>query len=411
MTDNKHFFNTLSIMAKERLDETPIGNMIKMTIENKAISFGAGEPSSDIYPVEELKVAFGKIFDDTSLLAYYPDEFGLVELREWIVERMKKDSMAPDWVKKENILLTNGAGEAINLVAETFIDPGCYVITEAPTFTETLLTFRKQGAQCIGIPSDDDGIIPEEMERILKTHKVRILYTIPNFQNPSGRTTSIERRKAILELATKYDFAIFEDDPYHYLSYDGEPPLTYLALAGNNKRVLHANSFSKIVAPGMRTGWLVVPDELISQMTSLRVNAGLTRPALIQKGIYNYLSSTDFEKRLEFLRNTYRIRRDGMVSAIRKYLEPLGVKANNPAGGFFLWGQMEGIDDMSKFAKFAVCKKKIGIVPGSAFYTPDEAKFDTESFRVSFAKTSPEVAEEGVKRLAEAFKEYKSLSE
>ena len=407
MQENTKFFNTLSTMARERLEETPIGSMIKLTIENQAISFTAGEPSRDIYPLDELKEAFGKVFDDISLLAYYPEDFGLRELREWITDRMKKDNMAPDWVKAENILLTNGAGEAIDLVAEAFIDPGCTVITEAPTFTETLLAFRKQGAQCLGIPMDDDGIIPEEMEKLLVERKPRILYTIPNFQNPSGRTTTLERRRAVLALATKYDIPVFEDDPYHYLSYDKEPPMTYLALAGDNKRVIHANSFSKVVAPGMRTGWAVIPDEVIPHFTSLRVNAGLTRPAIIQKGIYNYLSSTDFEARINFLRDTYRTRRDGMMAAINKHLVPMGIKTNNPAGGFFLWGQADGIDDMTRFARYAVKEKKIGIIPGNAFYTADEAKYDTKSFRISFAKVDPATAEEGIKRLAEAFRDYK----
>ncbi|MEG1642346.1 MAG: PLP-dependent aminotransferase family protein [Synergistaceae bacterium] len=400
------FFNTLSVMAKERLEETPIGNMIKLTIDNNAISFTAGEPSSDIYPIDELKTAFSTIFDDIPLLAYYPEDFGLTELRNWIVKRMKIDKMAPEWVTEKNILLTNGAGEAINLVAETFIDPGSIVLTEAPTFTETLLTFRKQGAQCVGIASDDEGILPNELEKALKTRKPRMLYTIPNFQNPSGRTTSLQRRKEILALATKYNIPIFEDDPYHYLSYDGEPPMTYLALAGENRRVIHANSFSKVVAPGMRTGWAVIPDEVIPHFTSLRVNAGLTRPAIIQKGIYNYLTTVNFEERINFLRDTYRARRDGMMNAIKRHLLPLGIKTNYPLGGFFLWGENKNIDDMTKFAKFAVKKHKIGIIPGDAFYSQDEAVKGKQSFRISFAKVNPQTAEEGISRLAKAFMEY-----
>lgn len=400
------FQDQLSSMAKERLEPSEIGIMIKLAIANKAISFAAGEPSADIYPTSELKEAFAGIFDDPSLLAYYKDDFGLIELREWIVERMKKDDMIPQWASAKNILLTNGAGEAIELAAEALIDPGSLVLVESPTFTETLLTFRKQGAQCVGVPSDDYGIIPEALEDILKKRRVRFLYTIPNFQNPSGRTSPLERRKAILELAEKYCLPIFEDDPYHYLSYDGEPPATYLKLAGDDRRVLHSNSFSKLVAPGIRVGWLVVPDEIIPHLNAFRVSAGLARPAILQKGLYNYLRNIDFAKRVAQLQNVYRTRRDGMAAAVDKHLKPLGVRTNYPRGGFFMWGEKEGIDDMTAFGRFAVEEKKIAILPGSAFYTQDEARFDRNSFRISFAKVDPQTADEGAARLAEAFTEY-----
>lgn len=397
----------LSTMAKERLDPTEIGIMIKLAIKHNAISLTAGEPSADLYPTDELKSAFATMFDDLSLLGYAKEDYGLRELRDWITDRMRADGTIPDWVTSDNILLTNGAGEAIELVAETLIDPGCTVLVEAPTFTETLLTFRKQGANCVGVPSDDDGIIPEEFEKILKTRSVRFLYTIPNFQNPSGRTSPLERREAILDIARKYDIPIFEDDPYHYLSYDGEPPATYIKLAGDDRRVLHSNSFSKLVAPGVRCGWLVVPDAIIPHLNAFRVSAGLTRPAILQKGLHAYLSSTDFGKRVEFLRAAYRERRDGMMRAIEKHLAPLGVRTNFPKGGFFIWGEADFIDDMASFARFAVEQKKVGIIPGSAFYTIDEAKNDRHSFRLSFAKVAPETADEGLRRLAEAFKEYR----
>lgn len=400
------FHDQLSTMAKERLEPSEIGVMGRLAAEHNAISFTMGEPSADIYPVTELRKAFASIFDDTSLLAYYKHDFGLTELREWIVERMGKDGMIPDWVGPRNILLTNGAGEAIDLAAQALIDPGSLVLVEAPTFTETLLTFRKQGAQCISVPSDDDGIIPEAMEEILKKRRVRLLYTIPNYQNPSGRTSPPQRRAAILELAEKYDIPVFEDDPYHYLGYDEEPPSTYIKLAGSDKRVLHSNSFSKLIAPGVRTGWMVVPDAVIPHFNALRVSAGLTRPAIVQKGLYNYLSEISFEERVACLRSVYRERRDAMTLAIEKRLKPLGVKTNYPAGGFFLWGEKKGIGDIVDFARFAVTKKRIAIIPGTAFFSQDEAELGREAFRISFAKVEPKTADEGVARLAEAFAEY-----
>jgi 2-aminoadipate transaminase len=299
------FRDQLSVMAKERLEPSEIGEMIKLTIENDAISFTAGEPSPDIYPLDELKESFKDVFNETSLLAYYKDDFGLIELREWIADRMAVDGIAPEWVSKDNILLTNGAGEAIQLVSEALIDPGSIVLVESPTYTESLLTFRKQGAQCISVPSDDNGIVPEALEDVLSKRRVRFLYTIPNFQNPSGRTSPQERREEILRIVENYNVPILEDDPYHYLSYDRVPPDSYLKLAGEDKRVIHTNSFSKTVAPGMRCGWAVIPSSLIKQMNALRVSAGLTRAAIVQKGLVNYLKSIDFNERVNFLCDTY----------------------------------------------------------------------------------------------------------
>ena len=402
------FRDQLSTMAKERLEPSEIGEMIKLTIENDAISFTAGEPSADIYPLAELKEAFKNVFDETSLLAYYKDDFGLIELREWIAARMLVDGIAPKWVNSENILLTNGAGEAIQLVSEALIDPGSVVLVESPTYTESLLTFRKQGAQCLSVPSDDEGIVPEALEDILSKRSVRFLYTIPNFQNPSGRTSSLDRRKKILQVAEKFDIPILEDDPYHYLSYDRVPPDSYLKLAGEDKRVIHTNSFSKTVAPGMRCGWAVIPGSLIKQMNALRVSAGLTRAAIVQKGLVNYLKSIDFNERVNFLCDTYRVRRNGMMKAVADHLDPLGIKTNYPSGGFFVWAEVPLIDDVKSFARFAVVEKKIGIIPGSAFFTQDEAHKGNNSFRISFAKVSPDVAKDGVLRLADAFDSYSS---
>ncbi len=402
------FRDQLSVMAKERLEPSEIGEMIKLTIENDAISFTAGEPSPDIYPLDELKESFKNVFNETSLLAYYKDDFGLIELREWIADRMAVDGIAPEWVSKDNILLTNGAGEAIQLVSEALIDPGSIVLVESPTYTESLLTFRKQGAQCISVPSDDNGIVPEALEDVLSKRRVRFLYTIPNFQNPSGRTSPQERREEILRIVENYNVPILEDDPYHYLSYDRVPPDSYLKLAGEDKRVIHTNSFSKTVAPGMRCGWAVIPSSLIKQMNALRVSAGLTRAAIVQKGLVNYLKSIDFNERVNFLCDTYRVRRNGMMKAIADHLDPLGIKTNYPSGGFFVWAEVPFIDDVKSFARFAVVEKKIGIIPGSAFFTQDEAHKGNNSFRISFAKVSPEVAQDGMLRLADAFDNYSS---
>lgn len=402
---NKH----LSALAKDRLAPSMIGDMIRMVAKNKAISFTAGEPAAELLPMEELKEAFASIYDDKGLWGYYKSNLGHEGLRAWIADRMRADGLVPSWVNDGNVLVTNGSQEAIAIFGEAFIDPGCVVVIESPSYTETILTFRKFGALCITAPMDDKGIIPEELEKILDSYNVRFIYTIPNFQNPSGATATIERRKAILEMAQKRDVLILEDDPYHYLYYDEIPPRTYISLAGDDRRVIYLGSFSKIVAPGMRCGWMVVPDEIVSKMMQIRVSINIGLPVLVQQALLAYFEKNDFSERISYLQKTYSSRRDALTSALDSYLRPLGFYGAAPAGGFFIWGGIEGIDDMPSFAKYAVEEQKIGVIPGEAFFTPEQ--IDKGRIRLSFAKITKEDAEEGVMRLARAVEGYRKRRE
>ena len=399
------FAKSLAAMARERLETSAIGEMIKLVIEHDAISFTAGEPSADLLPVGLLKEAFSSVFNDPGQLGYYWSDLGHIELRGWIDAWMKRDGLLPDWVGPDDIMMTCGSQEGISLVGEALIDPGSYVLVESPTYMETLLTFRKQGAVCIGVPMDEDGIVVGELERILAQKTVRFLYSIPNFQNPSGYTATVERRRAVLEVLCRYDVPLVEDDPYHYLSYDGDSPATYIGLSGEDRRVVYLGSFSKIVAPGVRCGWMVVPDSLMSRIVSLRVNSCLGLPILVQQGLYNMLSRLDMKKYLPSLTSVYKERRDGMLRAIDDNLKPLGVEHNIPGGGFFIWGRLHGIDDMMAFAKYAVAEHKIGFIPGGVFFAPGTE--DARSMRFSFAKVDGGKAQEGARRLADAIRSYK----
>lgn len=399
------FKEQLSAMARERLGKTEIGEMIALVAENDAISFGAGEPSADMFPKELVREAVLRAFEEPDVWGYYHDDFGDEGLRAWIADRMAVDGMSPPWVSAEDILLTNGGGEAISLVSEALIDAGSLILTESPTYTESLLTFRKQGAVCVSVPSDGDGIIPEELAGLAASRRARFLYTIPNFQNPSGRTTPLERRLKILEILRAADIAIVEDDPYHYLSYDGEPPMSYLALAGDDRRVIHCNSFSKIIAPGLRTGWAVIPPSLSSVFSALRVSAGLGRPAVVQKGILNFLSGIDFRAYIGEIRGKYRKRRGVMLDMIEKYLTPLGIRTNVPKGGFFIWAESPRRIDTREFARGAVEREKIGIIPGCAFF-PEGDRAGDRSFRLSYAKVPEDLMEEGMRRLAKAWNSF-----
>jgi 2-aminoadipate transaminase len=392
-------------MARERMGTSEIGEMISLVVENGALSFGAGEPSADMFPKDMIREAMDRAFRDSDIWGYHHDEFGLMELREWIIDRMARDGILPEWAKPENVMITNGGGEAMSLVTEALVDPGAIVLTESPTYTESLLTFRKQGAVCVLIPSDDDGIIPDELARVASSRRARFMYSIPNFQNPSGRTTPLDRRMKILKILRDNDIALVEDDPYHYLSYDETPPTSYIKLAGGDKRVIHCNSFSKIIAPGLRVGWAVIPDALIEIFRTLRISSGLGKPLAIQKGILNYLSTADFDGRIGELRREYSKRRDAMLASVEKRLTPLGISSNRPSGGFFIWaGTPRGVS-AKKFAHYAVKEEKIGIIPGTAFY-PSGTNAGDGSFRLSYAKVSTDIIDEAMQRLARAFQSY-----
>ena len=398
------FSDSLSTMAKERLESSAIGEMIKLVVSNKAISFTAGEPSSELLPVEQLKEAFKGVFDDPAKLCYYWSDLGHIELREWICDWMRKDGLSAKWVKPENIMMTCGSQEGISFAAEAFIDPGSYVLVENPTYMETLLSFRKQGATCIGVPIDENGIIIDELKKIIEQKKVRMLYTIPNFQNPTGYCTSRERREKVIELLSEHGIPILEDDPYHYLSYDKETPPTYMSLAGDHACVIYLGSFSKIVAPGLRCGWMVLPDQIVSKIISLRVNANLSLPILVQDGLFNMLQKIDLEAHINDLRDVYRKRRDDLCAAFEEYIVPLGERINKPEGGFFIWGNLDGIPDMFEFAKYAVKEFKVGVIPGSVFFVPGTS--DQSAIRFSFAKVDKKNAVEGAKRLVAAINAY-----
>lgn len=394
-----------STLARERLQPSLIGEMIKLVSKHKAISFTAGEPSAELFPLEELSASMQKAFSDPGLFGYYPQNEGLVELREWIVEWMRADGLLPEWVDAGHVLLTNGSQEGISLATEAFIDEGDLIALESPTYPEAILTFVKQGAGFVPVDTDKDGILPSSLESALAKTAVKFLYTIVSFQNPSGCTTTTERRRQILEICRRHDVVILEDDPYHYLRYDGTAPESYIRLAGKDDRVIFMGSFSKIVAPGVRCGWMVAPASVMPKLNFLRVSNEISLPAAMQYALFDFMKRRDLQTYFGHLQDVYRTRRDALVAALEKHLVPLGLEFDIPEGGFFLWGRIPGLKDMIGFARFAIETEKIGFIPGTIFFP--EAGTGLDTIRFSFAKVNPEMAEEGALRLARALQAFR----
>ena len=398
--------NHLSVMARDRLSASLLGDLFAVENEYKPICLSPGEPTPDLFPLDGLRPFFEKICDQPALFGYYAYHAGHKGLREWIAGWMHEDGVAASWVKPDHVMLTTGSQQGLGLVSELLIDEGTMVALEAPTYIEALRAFRKCGARFVEVAMDADGIFPESFEEVCRKHKPPILYTIPNFQNPSGAVTSLERRRVILEIARKYDVVVLEDDPYRYISFMDEVPQSYLSLAGDDDRVVYLGSFSKLICPGIRCGWMVVPQPILKKMTQLRHMLEISLPASLQEVISGFVHQMDRKSYFSRLQGIYKGRCQALVSNLEKTMVPRGLSMNAPRGGYFLWTRLPGIDNMRQFAEYAIREHGISVTPGYIFYTEPGQGGDT--LRFSYAKVSEEMAAEGCRRLAAAYDAYTS---
>lgn len=383
--------------------------MIDLIQSSKAISFTAGEPSANLIPLDQLREAFSNMFNcDKSTFGYYHDPAGLVELREWIAHWMKEDGLLSNGYDWQNLILTIGSQEGLNLFTEAVLDPGDLVVTENPSYPEALLTFQKEGARIQTIPLDEYGPLPAALEYLAKTERVKVFYTIPCFQNPSGVVTSLNRRKEILSIAKRFNFVILEDDPYRHLWYDFAPPSSYLSLDENDGRVIYLGSLSKIIAPDIRCGWMVFPNWLSNTLKRLRVAQSLNLPTILHLGLMQFIFEINFENHLSHLREAYHIKRNAMVQGLKKHIPEKTFRFNIPSGGFFIWGEISGLNKPNDFARFAVQEEGIGILAGNIFSTSPNTSLKN-NIRLSFAKVSPQEADEGCARLAKAIERYQQM--
>lgn len=383
----------------KRLVPSVISEMMRLAAGKGVVSFTAGQPSADLYPTDELVAALGESLRGFPEGLAYPHPLGDDKLRGWIASWLIREEIAPARTEASRILLTTGSQQGLSMLAQLFIEPGSRILVEDPSYPEALLTFRREGAEFVPVPIEADGPDIAALERALRSGPFAFFYTIPSFQNPTGYTTSTEKKRAVLGLAAKYGVPIVEDEPYYFLRYEGAPPETYLALSGG-EGVLYLGSFSKIVAPGIRCGFMVLPPELADRASMLRVTLEIGLPAFLQRGLAILFDSPFFPSHLARLRRAYGARRDGLVQAVDEHLVPLGFRSTIPQGGFFLWGRKKGIDAMP-FTFRAVREFGVGVIPGSIFFVDEHA--GKEWLRLSFASVSPEDSKEGCRRLAEAF--------
>jgi len=381
-----------------------IRELLKWVTEN-VISFGGGMPDPSSFPVKEImEITRDVLLARADKALQYGATGGVVELKDELIKFMGKVGIKVDG--PESVIITVGSQEALDIIGRLFINPGDYVITESPTYLAALQAFRIYGPRIIGIPMDEEGlkvdILEETLKKISDDGKVKFVYVIPTGQNPTGITMSRERRKALLEVASKYDVLIIEDDPYGYIYFgDGEPPDRLKAMDSEG-RVIYLSTFSKIAAPGLRLGWVAASREVIRWFELAKQSIDLHTSTLNQYIAAELLKRGVIERNIPRIKEIYRTKRDLMLQALGEYM-PDSVSWTKPSAGMFIWLTAPENIDTGEILNVAIRKYGVAYVPGKSFYPNEERRND---MRLNFTYPTPQQIFEGIKRLSLAIREY-----
>ncbi len=382
----------------DNIKASEIREILKLTAQPEIISFAGGLPAVESFPMDALRAASDKVLKENGPAALqYSSTDGYPRLREHIVKRMEKVSVK---CTADDILVTGGSQQGLEFSAKLFINPGDKIVCESPTYLGALNAFKSYEPEFIECPTDKDGMIIEELDKILAQGGVKFIYVIPDFQNPTGNTWAMERREGLIEMANKHDVVIIEDDPYGELRYEGEvmPSVKSLDTEG---RVVFLGTFSKILCPGYRLGWICASPEILEKYNFIKQGSDLQACTSTQMQAAQFMDDNDIEEHIKTIIELYKKRRDVMLKALEEYL-PKEVSYTHPEGGLFLWLTFpEGVDS-KELAKVCI-EKKVAFVPGGAFFpTPGNDNYA----RINYSASNEEKIVEGVKRLAEAIKEF-----
>lgn len=374
-----------------------IREILKITADPSIISFAGGLPASELFPVEEMQKVMQTIMsNDGGKALQYSTSEGNADLRDKIAKRLSSETKS---FSRENILITSGSQQGLDLSGKIFLNPGDIVACESPSYLGALNAFKSYECNFLEIDTDDEGMIMEDLRRKLETtDHVKCIYVVPDFQNPSGRTWSKERRIALLKLAQLYDLPIIEDSPYRELRFEGhsEKPILYY---DEDDRVIYLGTFSKTFSPGLRIGWVCAPQNILANYIKCKQGADLHTNTLSQLEVNLFLERNDFNKHIQRIVEVYKKRRDVMYKTMKAYF-PKEATFEKPEGGLFIWVTLpETIDARDIFDQ--AIKEKVAFVPGESFFPVNKHK---NYMRMNFSCMNEEEIEEGVKRLGKVLK-------
>jgi len=383
-----------------------IRELLKYAEQPDIISFAGGLPAPEVFPVKEFQAACNIVLEQHGGTALqYSTTEGYLPLRDMIARHTSR-YMVP--VIPDNILITSGSQQALDFMGRLFINRGDYIVVESPTYLGALQAWNAYGAQYIPVPMDEDGMIVEHLEEALR-YGPKFIYVLPNFQNPSGATLSLERRKKVIELADKYGVPIVEDDPYGQLRYEGEniPSIVQLDSAFRgydgdcySGNVIYLSTFSKLLAPGLRLAWVIAPEQVIKKLVIAKQAADLHTASFNQYVAFEVGKGGFLDEHVKVIRQVYKERRDVMLEMMDEMFPP-EVRWTKPKGGMFLWGILPEHLDAADVLKQAL-KRKVAFVPGGAFHTTASGK---NTMRINFSYSNVDTIREGITRLGTTLKE------
>jgi 2-aminoadipate transaminase len=381
-----------------------IRELLKLTERPDVISFAGGLPAPEAFPREELREAAFRVLDQhgDAALQYGPTE-GYHPLRELLVRHMARCGVA---VQPANVLVTSGSQSGLDLVGKLFLNPGDHVAVEAPTYLGALQAFRAYQAEFLSVPLDEDGMQVERLEDVLREGP-KFLYVLPSFQNPTGATLALERRRRLVEIASRWGVPVVEDDPYGQLRYHGAhlPPIVQLdavshgCAAGERSfggGVIYLGTFSKVLAPGLRLGFVVAPEPVIEKLVQLKQGADLQSATFNQMLAYEVAKGGFLDGHVRRIRRLYGERRDAMLASLARHFPP-GVAWTRPEGGLFLWVTLPPQLDAGPLLQDAL-REKVAFIPGAPFHADGTG---ANTLRLNFSYSAPDRIEEGVRRLGE----------
>ncbi len=380
------------------LESSIIRDILKYSNQPGVISFSGGLPAPDLFPIDELKDAADRVLTRFGMQALqYGLSMGYPPLREYIAERMSVSGGIH--LTADNILITSGSQQGLDVVGRAFLERDQHVVCSRPTYLGALQAFNFYGTKYALVDMDDQGMMVDTIDEVIKGKNPRIIYVVPNFQNPSGVTLNEERRRILVEKAHKYRIPIVDDNPYGELRYSGTPMPSIKSIGG--QAVIQLGTFSKIISPGLRIGWIAASRQLMGVFERVKQSTDLHTNQFAQLMIYEFVRTGALERHIEVIIKAYSKKLDTMLSAMKEFF-PESVKWTKPEGGLFLWVMLpEGVNSADLF-KPAI-EEKVAFVPGKPFH-PDGSGANT--MRLNFSNASPENIREGIKRLGRVFAKF-----